>query len=128
MSLKEKIALADLVKKVQRGILTEEQGKARFKEITGRDPDESIDEQQDADLVNHLDALAKTVPAKPAASKKKPVEKKVVTDPQAETQEPNNQDDSQQPENDQDENQLTEVTQHPERIDTQRTIQVSQEA
>ena len=110
MSLKEKIALADLVKKVQRGILTEEQGKARFKEITGRDPDESIDEQQDADLVDHLEALAKTVPAKPAASKKKAVEKKVVTDPETEMQESINPDDSQ----------------HPERIDTERTIQVSQ--
>ncbi|WP_149242593.1 hypothetical protein [Dyadobacter sp. 32] len=87
MNLKQKIALADLAKKVERGIISEEKGKVLFEQITGRNADAVPVPGEDDKLVAQVDAIAKTVGkgkgAKGKAVAEPETEKKSEADPES---------------------------------------------
>ena len=116
MDLKQKIALAELKKKVDRGIISEEKGMELFEQITGRNAND-VPVEGDK-LAEHVDALAKTTKNKGKAKQEtKPedfTEKKSETDPASQFQVSTAQQAVKLFQ------QFT-VQQNPDRIDTERT-------
>jgi hypothetical protein len=81
MNLKQKIALADLAKKVERGIVSEKKGKELFEQITGKSADAVPVDGEDDELTRQVDAIAKTV-GKGKRAKESDTEKKSQEDPE----------------------------------------------
>ena len=113
MNLKQKIALADLARKVERGIISEQKGKEMFEQITGKSADAVPVEGEDDDLTAHVEALAKTVKTKSAST-----EKKSEADPGSQFSVAT----AEQVVNLL--QQLKAQEQNPDRIDTERTVQL----
>lgn len=59
MNLKQKIALAELAKKVDRGIISEAKGRELFEQITGKSADAVPVDGEDDDLTAHVEAIGK---------------------------------------------------------------------
>lgn len=64
MNLKQKIALSELKRQVDRGIVSEEKSKELFEQITGRSADDVPVEGKDDELIEQIDAISNQLPEK----------------------------------------------------------------